>query len=68
MLPGSVVAKKCSLLFLGDMDPADLMIFAWLREFLRPKSIVHLGVNDQYIAELAVFYRNRLSCNARRQS
>ncbi|MGD9644967.1 MAG: hypothetical protein AB7U73_04590 [Pirellulales bacterium] len=34
------------LLFLGDLDPSDLMVFAWLRARLAPKRVRHLGVND----------------------
>jgi hypothetical protein len=37
------------LLFLGDMDPPDLMVFAWLRDRLRPKQVRFLGVNDQFL-------------------
>lgn len=42
------------LLFLGDMDPVDLMVFAWLRENLKPSDIGHLGVSDSYIQKLHV--------------
>lgn len=42
------------LCFLGDMDPADLMIFAWLRARLHPKPIAFLGVSDAYLASLQV--------------
>jgi hypothetical protein len=34
------------LWFLGDMDPTDLMVFAWLRASLRPKHVVYFGIND----------------------
>ncbi len=47
-------AANHPLLFLGDMDPADLMIFCWLRLRLRPKRIQHLGVNDAYLDALGV--------------
>ncbi len=47
-------AAKHELLFLGDMDPVDLLIFAWLRAHLRPERITHLGVNDAYLAALKV--------------
>ncbi len=40
------------LLFLGDMDPIDLMVFAWLRASLYPKVITHLGVNDALLGVL----------------
>jgi len=40
--------------FLGDMDPVDLMIFAWLRERMAPKMIKHLGVSDAYLEQLGI--------------
>lgn len=46
------VIGKAELWFLGDMDPADLMIFAWLRRRLRPKRIKYLGISDAYLAAL----------------
>jgi hypothetical protein len=42
------------LLFIGDMDPADVLIFAWLRERLQPTTITHIGINDQFISRLGV--------------
>lgn len=48
------VAAKHELFFLGDMDPADLMIFCWLRARLHPTPIKHLGVNDAYLRQLQV--------------
>lgn len=42
------------LLFLGDMDPVDLLVFGWLREQLLPQSIAFLGVSDRYLAALQV--------------
>jgi hypothetical protein len=35
-----------ALLFLGDMDPVDLMVFAWLRSSLHPKQVTFAGIND----------------------
>lgn len=43
------VIGKQPLLFLGDMDPVDLMVFVWLRASLRPKQVIHLGVNDYFL-------------------
>ncbi len=34
------------LLFLGDMDPVDLVVFAWLRSSLSPRQVTFAGVND----------------------
>src|SRR5262245_36339098 len=42
------------LLFLGDMDPDDLLVFAWLREHLTPKPIEFLGVGDKFLADRSV--------------
>lgn len=53
------------LLFMGDLDPVDLMVFAWLRERLQPVTTVHHGINDSLIAALDVVipqtYRIRLN-------
>lgn len=35
-----------SLAFLGDLDPTDLMVFAWLRGCLGKTRVFYLGVND----------------------
>jgi hypothetical protein len=45
---------KHELLFLGDMDPADLLVFAWLREKLDFAQIKYLGVGDKYLDGLKV--------------
>ncbi len=44
------VVGSREILFLGDMDPPDLMIFAWLRARLHPKRVTHLGISDAYLA------------------
>jgi len=49
------------LLFLGDMDPVDLMVFAWLRARLRPKHVIHIGVNDALLAALRISSTKTLS-------
>jgi hypothetical protein len=41
------------LYFLGDMDPADLMIYCWLRTQLAPKPLFHIGVSDGYLETLS---------------
>lgn len=48
------VVANHELFFLGDLDPPDLMIFAWLRARLRPQRIEHLGINDAYLAATQV--------------
>jgi len=48
------LAGTRELLFLGDMDPVDLLVFAWLRARLHPREIKHLGVNDGFLMELGI--------------
>jgi hypothetical protein len=40
------------LLFLGDMDPVDLMAFVWLRANLCLKHLTYLGINDAFLKAL----------------
>lgn len=40
------------LLFLGDLDPADLMIFGWLRSRLRPAQVHFLGISDDLLKRI----------------
>jgi len=40
------IAGGRRIVFLGDMDPVDLMIFAWLRIHLTHKRIAFLGIGD----------------------
>ncbi|MBX9789041.1 MAG: hypothetical protein K2Y37_09020 [Pirellulales bacterium] len=40
------------LLFLGDLDPPDLMIFAWLRSRLRPAKVRFLGISDELLKRI----------------
>jgi hypothetical protein len=42
------------LMFLGDMDPVDLMIFAWLRAHLVHARVTYLGISDSYLNQLGV--------------
>ena len=49
------------LLFLGDMDPVDLMVFAWLRAGLYPKSVAHFGVNDSLLGAFEITSTETLS-------
>lgn len=42
------------LIFLGDMDPVDLMVFAWWREALAPGQVAYLGVSDRYLDRLEI--------------
>jgi hypothetical protein len=40
------------VVFVGDLDPVDVMIFAWLRLRLASTRIAHHGINDQLIGIL----------------
>lgn len=42
------------LWFLGDMDPPDLMVFAWLRHRMPETQIAFLGVSEAYLSALQV--------------
>ncbi|HEX3602354.1 MAG TPA: hypothetical protein VHU84_19525, partial [Lacipirellulaceae bacterium] len=39
------------LQFVGDLDPADLMIYAWLRLKLLPIQVIHHAINDRFITD-----------------
>ena len=43
------------------MDPADLLIFAWLRVVLHPKQIAYVGVNDAFLRALQITSLQSLS-------
>lgn len=55
------IAATRKLLFLGDMDPPDLLVFAWLRESLRPKSIKYAGAGDRLLNLLGISQPDRLA-------
>jgi hypothetical protein len=42
------------VLFIGDMDPPDLMLFAWLRASLHPRNVLFVGVNDAFIQAVKI--------------
>lgn len=46
------LTANARLHFFGDLDPPDLLIFAWLRESLSPQAVVYLGVNDAMLLRL----------------
>jgi hypothetical protein len=46
------LVESHDLFFIGDLDPPDLMIFAWLRACLHPKPIAYAGVGDALLATL----------------
>lgn len=43
-----------ALMFLGDMDPVDLMIFVWLKASLPDVHIVYLGASDEFLRAVRV--------------
>ncbi len=43
-----------TLLFLGDMDPVDLLVFAWLRAAVHPKRVRYSGINDELVDVLQI--------------
>lgn len=45
---------RTNVLFLGDLDPPDLLIFAWLREQLRRKQPKFVGISDPFLHALGV--------------
>lgn len=50
----SEIAADATIVFLGDLDPPDLLIYAWLRGHLHPRKITHAGVNDRLLAALRI--------------
>jgi hypothetical protein len=42
------------VLFLGDMDPVDLVVFAWLRAGLHPTHVTFVGVNDAFVKAVKI--------------
>jgi hypothetical protein len=49
------VIGQGEVLFIGDLDPVDLMVFSWLRTRLRPIPVRHLGINDPFLALVQPF-------------
>ena len=43
-----------TLCFFGDLDPGDLLVFAWLRAMLAPLQLMHIGVNECMLEKLGV--------------
>jgi hypothetical protein len=41
-------------MFVGDLDPADILVFEWLRLKLAPIEVLHYGINDVFLALLNV--------------
>ncbi len=40
------LVRKEPIVFLGDLDAPDLLIFAWLRNIFAPGQLVYLGISD----------------------
>jgi hypothetical protein len=49
----NVVGRR-SLYFLGDMDPVDLLVFAWLDASFRPKQVTYLGISDALLEKTKI--------------
>lgn len=45
------------LLFLGDLDSSDLLVYAWLRQSLPHLDVRYLGISDDYLQKLHVEVR-----------
>jgi hypothetical protein len=54
----AATAGSRRLLFLGDADPADLLIYAYLRERL---AIEYRGLSDELLVKCGVPFENRLT-------
>ncbi len=50
----SLMIGQRELLFLGDMDPVDLMVFAWLRATLPGKHVGFLGISDSLLKAASI--------------
>ena len=44
------IVGQGEVLFVGDLDPVDLMVFSWLRTQVRPIPTRYLGINDAFLA------------------
>jgi hypothetical protein len=42
------------MVFLGDMEPVDLMVFAWWRASLEQGQVAYLGISDRYLQRLEI--------------
>lgn len=47
------LANQTSIGFLGDLDPVDLLIFAWLQSRLAPEIVHLLGIRDGLLSRLS---------------
>ena len=56
------LADRRPMYFLGDMDPVDLLVFAWLRARMRPQPLKHLGINESFLSALAIRPTKMVSC------
>jgi len=46
--------KNHKVCFIGDLDPPDLLIYLWWCAKLRPQKVVHWGINDELLKQLAI--------------
>ena len=52
------LAGDREILFLGDCDPADLLVFAWLRSQI---PLTHVGVSDSLVRSLSVHVEDNMT-------
>jgi hypothetical protein len=58
-IPGiASIVRDYTIYFLGDCDPFDLLVFAWLRQHL---SIRFLGTSDAVVSALGVDVNERIT-------
>lgn len=48
------IVGRRKLIFLGDIDPPDLMIFAWLRDRMSPMRVEYAGISDRFLDLLGI--------------
>lgn len=50
-------------LFLGDMDPVDLLIYAWLKAQAEMQDIEYMGVHDRLLCALGISFERCVTCS-----
>ena len=49
------------LFFLGDLSPADLMYFAWIRANCKCAALKYLGISDHYLGEIGIKFSDSIT-------
>ena len=55
------MAGTRQLFFVGDADPADLLIFRWLQILIGSQRIMHLGVSDRLLLSSSIAIQERFT-------